>query len=373
MAVLEHCAELRDDPRLLAWAAMGPLWLREAAIGPTLADQALMVARRASAVGVLPFLLTHVATDQGASDRWAEAQAGFHEAIGLARETRQRTDLAYSLARLAHLEARQGKQELSRLHADEALGLSRDLDLGLVEIWALAALGELDLSLGRPEAALAHFEQQRALLTSRNIRDADLSPVPELVETWLRFGHDDEAAVAAKEFGQEAAAKAQPWAQARAARCQGLMAAEGESDRSFETALTLHAKTPDGFETARTHLAYGARLRRERQRLRARDHLRAAIDIFDRLGADPWSDRARAELAATGETARRRDPATINDLTPQELQIALSLADGRTTREAAAALFLSPKTVEYHLRNVYRKLSIGSRTELKTHMARLAG
>jgi DNA-binding CsgD family transcriptional regulator len=120
-------------------------------------------------------------------------------------------------------------------------------------------------------------------------------------------------------------------------------------------------------------LAYGARLRRERQRLRARDHLRAAIDIFDRLGADPWSDRARAELAATGETARRRDPATINDLTPQELQIALSLADGRTTREAAAALFLSPKTVEYHLRNVYRKLSIGSRTELKTHMARLAG
>jgi DNA-binding CsgD family transcriptional regulator len=120
-------------------------------------------------------------------------------------------------------------------------------------------------------------------------------------------------------------------------------------------------------------VAFGSRLRRERQRLRAREHLRAAIDIFDRLGADPWSDVARAELAATGETARRRDATTLNDLTPQELQIAVSLAEGRTTRETAASLFLSPKTVEYHLRNVYRKLSIGSRAELKAEMARLAG
>ncbi len=134
VAVLEHSDELRDDPRLLALAAMGPLWLREAAVGPTLADQALVVARRASAVGVLPFLLAHVATDQAARDRWAEAQAGFHEAIGLARETGQHTDLAYSLARLAHLEARQGRAEQSRLHAVEALGLSREMGLGLPEV-----------------------------------------------------------------------------------------------------------------------------------------------------------------------------------------------------------------------------------------------
>jgi DNA-binding CsgD family transcriptional regulator len=80
---------------------------------------------------------------------------------------------------------------------------------------------------------------------------------------------------------------------------------------------------------------------------------------------------ARAELAATGETARRRDGTTLNDLTPQELQIALSLAEGRTTRETAAALFLSPKTIEYHLRSVYRKLSIGSRSELKAAMTGL--
>ena len=100
--------------------------------------------------------------------------------------------------------------------------------------------------------------------------------------------------------------------------------------------------------------------------------VRAAVDVFDHLGADPWSEMARTELAATGETARRRDVTTLSDLTPQELQIALSLAEGRTTRETAAALFLSPKTIEYHLRSVYRKLDIGSRSELKAAMAQLA-
>ena len=85
---------------------------------------------------------------------------------------------------------------------------------------------------------------------------------------------------------------------------------------------------------------------------------------FDDLGAAPWADQAAAELAATGETARRRDPSTLDDLTPQELQIARLLAEGKTTREAAAAIFLSPKTVEYHLRHVYQKLGINSREEL---------
>ena len=87
-------------------------------------------------------------------------------------------------------------------------------------------------------------------------------------------------------------------------------------------------------------------------------------DIFDRIGAESWAAQASSELAATGETARRRDASTLDQLTPQELQIARQLADGKTTREAAAAIFVSPKTVEYHLRNVYRKLGINSREEL---------
>jgi DNA-binding CsgD family transcriptional regulator len=238
-------------------------------------------------------------------------------------------------------------------------------------VWAIAALGDLELGLGRPEAALAHFEELRAVVRSRGILDADLYPVPELTEIYLRLGRGPEAAKIAGEFEHNAEAKAQPWALARAARCRALLADEGQSDRHFETALALHGQTADAFETGRTQLAYGARLRRERQRVRSREQLHAALDVFDHLGAEPWSEMARAELAATGETARRRHGTTLNDLTPQELQIALSLAEGRTTRETAAALFLSPKTIEYHLRSVYRKLSIGSRSELKAAMTGL--
>ena len=109
------------------------------------------------------------------------------------------------------------------------------------------------------------------------------------------------------------------------------------------------------------------------RRVRRARALRRAIDVFDDLGAAPWAELARAELAATGETARRRDPSTLDELTPQELQVALLLAEGRTTREAAAALFLSPKTIEYHLRNAYRKLAIHSREELAEALGRADG
>jgi DNA-binding CsgD family transcriptional regulator len=250
--------------------------------------------------------------------------------------------------------------------------LSRELGLIICEAWAIAAFGDLELALGQPEAALDRFEQLRDVLRACDIRDVDLSPGPELVHIYLRLGRGDEAAGAAAEFERDARAKGQPWALARSARCQGLLSAAESSDHHFETALALHGQTSDAFETARTRLAYGSRLRRDRHRVRAREQLRAAIDVFDHLGADPWSDTARAELAATGETARRRDPTTVSDLTPQELQIALRLAAGSTTREAAAAMFLSPKTIEYHLRNIYRKLEIGSRSELTSAMAKLS-
>jgi DNA-binding CsgD family transcriptional regulator len=144
----------------------------------------------------------------------------------------------------------------------------------------------------------------------------------------------------------------------------GLAADDDAFGDRFERALELHARTPDSFETARTRLAYGERLRRGRERRLAREQLRAALEAFERLDAAPWAERARAELAATGETLRRRDPSAVETLTPQELRIAHVLAAGRTTREAAAALFLSPKTVEFHLRSVYRKLDIHSRAEL---------
>jgi DNA-binding NarL/FixJ family response regulator len=142
------------------------------------------------------------------------------------------------------------------------------------------------------------------------------------------------------------------------------------AEDAFADAIALHGRTPDAFEAARTRLAFGARLRRAQQRARSRRELRAAHETFELLGAASWAEQARSELAATGETARRRDPSTLDDLTPQEFQIARLLATGMTTREAAAAAFLSPKTIEYHLRNTYRKLGIRSREELAERMSR---
>src|SRR5205085_10613021 len=98
--------------------------------------------------------------------------------------------------------------------------------------------------------------------------------------------------------------------------------------------------------------------------------LRAALETFERLGADPWAERARVELGASGETARRRDPSAAGRLTPQELQVALVVAQGATNREAGAALFLSPKTIDAHLGRIYRKLDIRSRTQLAALLAR---
>ncbi len=196
-----------------------------------------------------------------------------------------------------------------------------------------------------------------------------LSPAPELVDAYVRLGRDDDAELVAAQFMTAAEAKGQPWSLARALRCRGLRAEDQGHAELFEEALRRHAQTLDEFETARTRLAYGQRLRRGRSRVLAREQLRAAAATFERLDARPWAELARTELAATGETLRRRDPSTVDELTPQELQIALLLAGGRTTREAAATLFLSPKTIEYHLRHVYQKLDIHSREALARVLA----
>jgi DNA-binding CsgD family transcriptional regulator len=360
----EHSLDVRDDPRLLPWLVIGPLFLRESAAGRSLIERALHYARARAAVGVLPSLLVCVARDQATSDRWQVADSTYTEAITLARETGQQGMAVFGLGGLSWLDARRGREAETRAHAAETLSLSQPLGLGLYEVWATAALGELELGLGSPAAAATHFERQQAVMDELGITDADLSPAPELVESYLRLGRRPEAQKLAFSFAEAAAEKGQPWSMARSLRGLGLVADEQAFDGSFQQALDLHAQTPEEFEAARTRLAYGERLRRARSRVRAREQLRAALDTFERLGSPPWAERARAELAATGETVRRRDPVTIDELTPQELQIALLLAAGKTTREAAAAVFLSPKTVEYHLRHVYLKLNIHSREQL---------
>jgi DNA-binding CsgD family transcriptional regulator len=143
-----------------------------------------------------------------------------------------------------------------------------------------------------------------------------------------------------------------------------MRAVGDEAEALFQEALELHARETAPFERARTQLAYGERLRRERRKIEARAQLRPALETFDGVGATLWAQRARGELNATGESARKRDASTIDDLTPQELRIAQLVAVGASNRDAAAQLFVSPKTVEYHLRKVFLKLGLSSRVEL---------
>jgi DNA-binding CsgD family transcriptional regulator len=365
----ESSSDLQEDLRLIPWLTLGPLFLRQTGAGRTLVEHALRTARARAALGALPFALNLIARDLAATDRLAVAAATYQEAIKLARESGQQTELTFGLAGYAWLQGRRGREQECRACAAEALGRCRELGLGLCEIWATAALGELELGLGDAARAAEHFEHQQQLLRDWAITDADLWPAVELTEVYTRLGLVDQAQRVATEYQAAARAKGQPWPLARALRCQGLLADAADFSPYFEQALRLHEQTPDEFETARTRLAFGERLRRARNRVLAREQLRAAADTFERLDAGPWADRARAELAATGETRRRGEPNTIDELTPQELQIALLLTAGKTTRETATALFLSPKTVEYHLGHVYQKLGVHSRDRLGEMLA----
>lgn len=362
--IIDRSDVLGEDPHLLSWAALGPLWLRELETGRALIGRAIESARNRSAIGALPFALFVSARDAATSDRLLVAQAQYNEAIAIARETGQLEQVCASLSGLVCVEARQGEGERCREHATEAIALSGELGLDFFRVWVLGALAELELGAGRTAESLMHLERKETLLSDLGIADPDISSAPEMVEVHLRLGDYLKAWTVADEFIRRAEKKGQPWALARAARCRGLLAKDGTLDAHFIEALRHHGSTPDTYEQARTRLCYGERLRRTKRRRQARDQLRAAISGFEELGAAPWAERARAELSATGEVARRRDLSTIYQLTPQELQVAMVLAEGKTTREAAAQLFLSPKTIEYHLRNAYRKLGINSRNEL---------
>jgi DNA-binding NarL/FixJ family response regulator len=133
-------------------------------------------------------------------------------------------------------------------------------------------------------------------------------------------------------------------------------------------AYAAHGADASPFEIGRTELVHGERLRRAREVRAAREKLRAALERFEALGAAPWAARARAELrAAGGAVGPAQEPAT-RELTPQELEVALAVAGGATNREVAAALFVSPKTVEVHLTRIFKKLGVRSRTELATSL-----
>ena len=358
-----------SDPLLLMCAGVTGLWLREAEAGRDLLDSALVQARDRAPTAALPAVLFFLARDAFATNRWALARAMYEDAMRVARETTQLMWLAGPVSGLAWLDALEGRADTCRANAAEGLQLAGPLGMVLYKSWAMIALGMLELGLGHPEEALRHLSECDAFLDEIAITDPDLSPAPDIVDALVRLGRESDARQEAARYAAAAAAKRQPFALARAARAQAMVADDQHFAELFAVALKHHESTSDTFERARTQLYFGERLRRARKRVEARKHLRAALKAFDELGAAPWGERAMGELQASGETARVRDERYRQQLTPQELQVALTLAEGTTTREAAARLYLSPKTVEYHLRHVYDKLEIRSREELRAALS----
>lgn len=226
---------------------------------------------------------------------------------------------------------------------------------------AYRALGLLELAAGRPGEAVRHFEAAGRGTAHSGI---GLTAVPDLVEAAVRAGLPERAAEPFARFAAWAQASQAPELLALSARCRALLALGDGAEAEFRLALELHAKAEDTLERARTELLFGGYLRRARRRSEARPHLRAALETFHLVGALVWADRAQGELRTAGGTGKGQVPRTLAALTPQELRVVAAVSGGATNREVGAQLFLSPRTVDYHLRNVFRKLGIGSRTEL---------
>ena len=329
-------------------------------------ERLIAEARASSSPGALPYALGHLSELDFRTGRWSAAHMEAAEAVELATELGHRFSLIYALACLSWIEAARGlevdcKAHLARLwdiseHARDAVG-------GYV-----ARIGGLlDLGMGRNEEAVKHLlPVVEALARLGLVAPSLFQEAPDLIEAYVHTGQRSEAQAALTVLQEQAASAPGLWPRAAAARSRGLL--EEDFQPAFEEALRLHANTDMPFERARTELCYGERLRRARRRAEARDQLHAALETFERLGAEPWADRARNELRATGETVRR-DRSASDELTLQELQVALKVAEGATNREAAAALFLSPKTIEAHLSRIYSKLGIRSRTELAHRFA----
>jgi DNA-binding NarL/FixJ family response regulator len=287
------------------------------------------------------------------------------EALTLCEAMEQTYLEACNLATLALGSAHLGKREECAAAAGRARQLGEQLGDELIHADAQAALGLDALLGGRLEQAAEHLAPIVELGAERGVTEPSVLPyAPDLVEIYARAGQRAEATAVLDRLEENAQRTGRRWAQAAALRCRGLLAEDREIDDLFAAALELHAQSPQVLERGRTELLYGGRLRRANRRRDARPHLRAALEVFDELGAAPWREIAHAELQATGETLPRREPTASEQLTPQELKISMLVTEGKTNREIAEQMFLSPKTIEFHLTQVYRKLEIHSRAEL---------
>ncbi|MFC5095825.1 ATP-binding protein [Amycolatopsis plumensis] len=326
--------------------------------GAALADEFVRHCRDHGRIGELTHALQIRTQLRILHGRHAEAEADGAEALQVAEatgHTRRADQLRGILALAAAIE---GDGPRCEALAEPASRVAAG------QWWAAYARGVRALGRGDHPAAVRHLT---GLLTGPGGHTAVArSAAPSLVEALVRVGEHEAAAGYAAEFREWAEAGEQAWALELAHRCQALLAPAAEAEPHYRRALEHHEDGTRPFEQARTLLSYGEWLRRARRRADAAHRLRAAADLFDRLGAAPWLERAGHELAAIGARPRTaaRQATVMETLTAQEAQVVRLAAAGATNRAIAAQLFLSPRTVGYHLYNAFPKLGVTSRTEL---------
>ena len=359
-AALVELAEGIDVPVCLIWSALAAIRAGMGEASLRHASRAVSRARDTGEVTTLPFCLHVQAMALIGDSRFELAYATAEEGWRLALETGQPWAAGWNVTYLAVIDALRGLEERVQAHVAELQALVARGGATSTVHYAERVLGLLDLGLGRPADATERL--LRAFSMGRPDSDPSfVSDVPDAVEA---AGSDrlPEIAGHLARFEEWAQSSSDPKALALLPRCRALVD-EPHAEEHYEQAVALAHSLPP-FDQARTELLYGEWLRRQRRRVDARRHLRTALELFQRMGVLPWEARAQAELRASGETARKRDPTTRDQLTPQELQISRLVASGMTNPEVAAKLFLSPRTVDYHLRKVFTKLGIASRAEL---------
>jgi DNA-binding CsgD family transcriptional regulator/tetratricopeptide (TPR) repeat protein len=353
-----HLAEELDDADLLNSAGHVAFYVGDDEAALRINSKVAGRSRVTGAIGRLLFALERQARAEILTGRWALAGATLQEASSIAQSTGRRAFQSLTSAWQALLATLRGTEEseilITKVRENlgtRSLGILGPLLEGVM-YWAHAVYEGCQ---ERPVSALQWL--QRIEHPAIKVMAAF-----DRIEMALRSESQPEAEQAIR-WAETLADAGVGWA-ASAAAYGRAMSSEGPAGPQLLAALESSSPEERPFDVARVQLALGAQLRRSRQRVEARRHLEAAMTSFEMMGAAPWSERAGHELRASGQTARARDPSAIFELTPQELQVARFVAEGLTNREVAARLFLSPRTVDYHLRKVFVKLGISSRSRL---------
>jgi DNA-binding CsgD family transcriptional regulator len=350
-----------NDARWLWFASLIALYMWDDDAWTVLFTRQLELARRTGALPALAFALGTGTTvyaffgELRTAALLEEEHRAASEATGIASNPVPRLGLASLRGREAQF------AELIRTTVREAEARGEGIALTTAEFLS----GGLYNGLGRYEAALAAVLPAERFYTEGTA----IWALTELIEAAVRCGQPERARRAFERVQETTRAARTDWALGIEARSRALLSEGDDAEELYTEAIRRLARTRVRVQLARTQLLYGEWLRRQRRRLDAREQLRTAHELFRDFGVEAFAERARVELEATGLRARKRTVDTLDQLTPQETQIARLAAEGHTNREIAARLFISASTVEYHLRKAFRKLDVKSRTQLEDRLS----